>query len=353
MVTDRGLGETAKWPVENGQCAARRQVLGSEQGGDTVRRLWSILGASLSLSACGLINLGQTVMGNGPVGRQGLSELNRLIHATPTPLPTPLVLISRVETVASGLDQPVAIAAKGDRAVVVDSHSGWLVQVSPNGATARLAGPFESPRALAYDSLGDLHVADARAIYRVDDQGTVRLILDGQLLGDVEFHGIWPMPDGSVLVSDSKQKALFQVQPQAGVRRLNVYDAGHQDRFVPLTLENPSHVTGDPEGNLYLLDGSRLLKINRDQKAAVLKQELAGITQLSWHPEGIVLAREHQIALWHGDQELVLAGGEKGLANGRGSEARFFGPLGVAVQPNGQLLVGDSGNGMIRRIVIQ
>ena len=46
-------------------------------------------------------------------------------------------------------------------------------------------------------------------------------------------------------------------------------------------------------------------------------------------------------------EHLTVAGG---YADGRGSLARFNGPLGMAVDPSGALLVADSANGVVRRI---
>ena len=46
----------------------------------------------------------------------------------------------------------------------------------------------------------------------------------------------------------------------------------------------------------------------------------------------------------------TVAGGGRGFADGRGSQARFATPSGIAVAPDGTLVVADTGNHAIRRV---
>ena len=46
----------------------------------------------------------------------------------------------------------------------------------------------------------------------------------------------------------------------------------------------------------------------------------------------------------------TVAGGGRGFADGRGSEARFATPSGIALAPDGTLVVADTGNHAIRRV---
>lgn len=48
----------------------------------------------------------------------------------------------------------------------------------------------------------------------------------------------------------------------------------------------------------------------------------------------------------------VLAGGRAGLVDGRGSNARFGEPYGVAILPDGNLMIADRGNHAIRKLTV-
>ena len=142
---------------------------------------------------------------------------------------------------------------------------------------------------------------------------------DGTPASFAEPFGIVVAPDGTIYVSDAgESNRIRKIAADASVTTV----AGANEGFADgpggqAAFNTPSGLALDSEGNIYVADTSnnRIRKIN---------------------PQGIVS---------------TLAGdGNAGYADGPATQARFDGPVGVAVDENGNVYVADSYNDRIRKI---
>jgi sugar lactone lactonase YvrE len=135
--------------------------------------------------------------------------------------------------------------------------------------------------------------------------------------------------------------------------------AGDGPRLDRALLSDPYGVAVAPDGEIYATDGAggRLVRIVRDAPAAVIVEGLDMPSAVAATPDGALIVANtgaHTIVRIDPTARTttVLAGepGESGYADGGRSEARFDGPVGVAVGPDGTVFVADTYNDRIRAI---
>jgi DNA-binding beta-propeller fold protein YncE len=124
-------------------------------------------------------------------------------------------------------------------------------------------------------------------------------------------------PDGSLIIADAENNRIRKASPTGAV----------------------STVAGSNKGNL---DGdARQAQFARPTGVAVRRDGTIYISDAENH-------RIRQIS--HDGIVTTLAGSSDGFSDGRGPEARFSYPGNLALGPNGELFVTDSGNHRIRVI---
>jgi glucose/arabinose dehydrogenase len=198
------------------------------------------------------------------------------------------------------------------------------------GADAR----FNYPERVAIDGDGNLYVADSNnhTIRKITPAGVVTTLAgtaesSGSADGtgaDARFkypEGVAVDGDGNLYVADRDNNTIRKITPAGVVTTLagaagsygSADGTGADARF-----SRPIGVAVDGDGNLYVTDRNN--------------QTIRKIT-----PAGVVTT-------------LAGAAGSYGSADGTGADARFSGPVGVAVDGDGNLYVTDSSNHTIRKI---
>ena len=131
--------------------------------------------------------------------------------------------------------------------------------------------------------------------------------------------GIALAPDGTIYISDAgESNRIRKITPEGVVTTLAGGSEGFADGVGPAArFHTPSGIALDANGNLYVADTGN----NRIRKVT---------------PEGQV--------------STVAGGATAGNADGPGEQARFNGPMGVAVDLNGNIFVADAYNDSLRRI---
>jgi WD40 repeat protein len=260
---------------------------------------------------------------------------------------------------ANGTDGAAKVAQFSEPAgVAVDDHGNVYVadcwntsirKITPDGQVITLAGAagqagssdgtgaaalFGYPQGVAVDDKGNIYVADTcnaliRKITRDGDVTTVAGSANNQGSNDgtgrnaqfSEPTGVAVDGDGNIYVADYGNSTIRKIAQTGEVTTLagNANDLGSCDGVGKNAhFRYPTGVAADAGGNVYVADsGNNIIR---------------KIT-----PDGIVT---------------TLAGNVQhaGRADGKGAEARFNKPLGVAMDGNGNLYVTDAGNDTIRKI---
>lgn len=139
--------------------------------------------------------------------------------------------------------------------------------------------------------------------------------------GFVSPRGLAFGPDGSLFVTDSELHTVTRIAPD-GQRTVVAGQPAvvGSDDGIPGLLRTPTGIDVDDSGNVYIADtGNGTI---RRLRADGVLETIAGVP------------------------------GEGGYADGDGRVARFNGPVGLQIAPDGSLIVADTSNHVIRRITI-
>ena len=165
-------------------------------------------------------------------------------------------------------------------------------------------------------------------------------------------------PAGDLYVADFDNSLIRVVSPNGSVRTL---DPGNELFWRPfgmtfsdgqLYVQTDGDSSNDKEGALWRLDPQR-------DGAALLEDRFGRYRGMDALPDGRLVMAEylnHVITLYDPatGERRVLAGvaGEAGMVNGSGAEARFDQPWGLVALQNGDIIVADHGNHLLRRVTL-
>ncbi|MFV0606097.1 MAG: IPT/TIG domain-containing protein [Niabella sp.] len=247
---------------------------------------------------------------------------------------------------------------------------------------AGAAAKFNTPSGIAMGKDGNLYVADRanHKIRKITPDGVVSTLAGGAagyydgVGGAAKFDvplGIAVDTNNNVYVADFNNHAIRKITPNGQVTTVaGGIGGGWQDGtatvakfYTPFALS----VTGD--GTIYVADwGNNLLRrIATNGYVSTLTNPLSGyadglpavarfrgITGLALNPQGELLMVDngnHAIRKFNTTNHIsTFAGGSKGATDGAGNAAQFNFPYGITMAPNGDAYVSDIYNHKIRKI---
>ncbi|HLM58987.1 MAG TPA: SMP-30/gluconolactonase/LRE family protein [Pyrinomonadaceae bacterium] len=302
--------------------------------------------------------------------------------------------------------EPFGVAAAPDGTVYLADagDSNRVRKLTPQGELLTLAGggegfadgagaaaSFNTPSGLALDPDGNLYVADTgnNRIRKVTKEGVVTTLagegppgfLDGPA-AQARFDspvGVAVDAEGNVYVADTYNDRIRRITKDGRVSTLAGRGGpGHADGpGTEALFDTPCAVAVSSSGEVYVADtgNNRLRKITKDGQVFTLpappapgaspqEQSAAPPAPLELSkPVGLALTHDGFLYVTELDRGRVtqvapdgaarpLAGLGSGFAEGDGlSAARFNQPAGVALAPDGSLLVADSANYLLRRLL--
>jgi sugar lactone lactonase YvrE len=247
----------------------------------------------------------------------------------------------------------VAVDANGDVYIAdtnnnrirrVDSTSGVITTVAGNGTfsfadnAVATSGSLASPRAVALDAAGDLYIADTsnNRIRRVDavtgalttvaGNGSAGVNGDGgpaTAAGLNNPSGVALDGTGNLFIADTGNYRIRRVDAVTGVISTIAGSgasgfSGDGGLAAAALLTSPSAVTADAAGNLYIADNQRIRRVDA----------LSGL---------ISTVAGTGVGGFSGDGGLATA-------------AELYGPAGLALDAQGDLFIDDSSNSRVRRV---
>ena len=236
---------------------------------------------------------------------------------------------------SAALSSPIATASdQGGNLFIADATNSRVRKVSPDGNISTvLGGGF----GVAVEASGNLIATDGLRIYRVTPSGMVTLIAggsqgkggDGGPATDAHFSlikGLGADSLGSIYIADTQANRIRKITPDGIINAVAGNDvapggfSGDNGPATLATLNGPTGVAVDQGGNIYIADaGNNRIRV---------------VT-----PDGI-------IRTFAGNGIAGLAG-DGGIA----TAASLSKPSGVAVDSGSNILIADTGNSRIRKIL--
>jgi sugar lactone lactonase YvrE len=287
----------------------------------------------------------------------------------------------------------VAVGADGSVYATDAGESNAVRKVTPEGQVSTLAaGEFDTPSGLALDGEGNLYVADTghNRVRKVSKEGAVTT-----LAGEGQFNapvGVAVDKDGNVYVADTYNDRVQVITKDGQVRIIaGASGPGYADGSAldAALFDTPCGVAVSESGDIYVADtgNDHLRKITKDGQVSTLnlfeppvRQDANGATPTPspgeanptpinvtpfelLNPAGLAVTRDGFLYVTELDRgrvvqvapdgaARVIAGrGGPGFADGEGrTEARFNQPAGLALAPDGSLVVADGANYLLRRV---
>ncbi|MEZ4933199.1 MAG: YCF48-related protein [Saprospiraceae bacterium] len=201
-----------------------------------------------------------------------------------------------------------------------------------------LEAVFNYPTSLATDGEGNIYVGDNNAVRRISPDGTVSTLAGSLISGfldgngtEAQFNFIWGIDadvSGNIYAADAFNHAVRKISTTGEVTTLGGAGfPGYQDGNADMALFNyPEDVAIDQNGHLYVADGTN----------GVIRK----IT-----PDG-----EVSTAIGQKYVDFLVGAPGPDAINGAGEWATFSRMRGLAMRPNGNLLVTEWNTDLVREV---
>tara|TARA_A100001015_G_scaffold50686_1_gene55866 strand:- start:65 stop:1180 length:1116 start_codon:yes stop_codon:yes gene_type:complete len=309
-------------------------------------------------------------------------------------------------------DYPHEVAVDNDGSIiVVDTFNHRIRKIDSNGVVTTIAGSpeafisgstagyadgtgintqFNSPRGVAIDNDGAIIVADTinQRIRKIDSNGVVTTIAgstEGYTDGtgtNAQFDrptGVAIDNDGSIIVVDTDNHRIRKIDSNGNVTTIAGSTAGYADGTgTNSQFYEPSGVAIDNDGSIIVADteNHRIRKIDSNGVVTTIAGSFSGYKDGTgtnayfFEPEGVAIDNDGSIIVadtWNHRIRKIDSNGvvttiagstsvgsdSEGYADGTGTNAQFYSPMGVAIDNDGAIIVADTYNQRIRKIEIK
>jgi sugar lactone lactonase YvrE len=219
---------------------------------------------------------------------------------------------------------------------VTDMYNASIRKVSPAGSVTTIAGNgtagyidgqgsaarFDHPTGLTFGASGDIYIADSYnfRIRKMTPGGLVSTVIynPGSTIPEAT-HGLIVDAAGNIFSCDQTNSRIWSFKTD-GTYAVYGFGAGFINGHLTVAKFNgPTDIIADGLGNMYVVDAAN---------CAIRKIDANGYVS-------------------------TFAGGTCGYADGTGTAAKFQSPTGIAIDKDGNLIIADATNHVIRKIVIR
>jgi len=291
-----------------------------------------------------------------------------------------LRFVSTVAGSNAAFGEPFGIAVKGNEVYVSDGEAGKIFRLTAEGSVAEFAADLDTPSGIAFAPNGDLFVADSgsQTIRSISPSGDIRTVagVSGQsdsMNGDAAASlfnapvGIAVSAEGRIFVSDTYNDRIRVIE-NGRVSTLAGSKRGFRDGNEPL-FDTPLGVAVwkgrllvadsgnrrirvvEPDGNVWTLTGTGESDLRDGLLSSAVFVEPTAIAVDS--DDNIFIADGNAIRKIGGNafpMVTTVAGGWRGFRDGNAHVSQFNRISGLAFNEDGDMLISDSENRIVRKI---
>ena len=290
----------------------------------------------------------------------------------------------------TAVSNPFNITA-GNGNIVTVAGSNWFSPAIPPAGILGTNYPISVSQGVAYDSLGNLYVADSgnQLVEKITPAGTLTIVAgtgvagfagDGGLAVNAQISdplGVAVDANNNVYIADASNSRIRKVDTHGIITTFAGSGtsgfAGDGGPAIAAWLNSPRHLAFDSAGNLYIADlnNNRIRKVSGGIISTVAGNGAAGFggdggaatSAILSAPEGIAVDNAGNLYIADTNNQRVrkVSGGiittvaGTGVAGfsgdgGAATSATLNAPYGVALDSSGSLYIADDGNSRIRKV---